>query len=128
MLDESSKLLAAYPALHLLFAALVGAVTIYGMWRADRGRRELPPQQQVPAETHMFFDGPVKVAIDHLAGIHNLMIKWDEQWQIEQKISDQIRPDNDQRERSRWEDMFKIVRNIQESMGALVRLAERPRR
>lgn len=125
MLEESSKLLAAYPALHLLFAALVGAVTIYGMWRADRGRRELPPQQQVPAETHMFFDGPVKVAIDHLAGIHNLLIKWDEQWQIEQKIADQLQPQADQRERSRWDDIFKIGRSIQDE---LARLAGRPRR
>lgn len=120
MLDES-KLLHQYPIIEMTVAALMGLVTIYYVWRAERQRRDLPPSAQMPQQVQMFMDGPLTIAIKHLAGIENCLIRWEEERRISKEIADRIEPSDDLRDRSRWDDMFKMVR---EALDHLRRLGE----
>lgn len=128
MLEEYNSILADFPMLKLMLALAVAFITLYGMVRAERQRRALPPQDRVPEATHLYIDGPIKLVVDSLElmngtlGRMEVMLKaWDERMRIEREVATQTLPSADRREEERWKDMFELARDVLEAL-------RRPRR
>lgn len=115
MLEDATKLLGEYPALKLGFALAVAGLTLWGMWRADVGRRQEQPDS-VAAATQVYLGGPFSEIITILQEIRDLLRKQEERQLLDDELEKRFGEDGRRRESDRWRDMFAIARDIGETL------------